>query len=99
LYDRLAVVSGHLRQVGTGLPTAVNNYNSFVSSFEGRVLVTDRKFRDMKIETGSPEIEAATPVDALAWEPPNGRQPRDTAPPPLQEGGAWGSAPGRAGVG
>ena len=34
LYDRLAKAADDLRRVGSGLATAVNNYNSFVSSFE-----------------------------------------------------------------
>src|SRR3546814_8476676 len=86
MYDRLAVVSGHLRKVGTGLTTAVNNYNSFVSSFEGRVLVTARKFRDLNIETGSKEIEDATPVEALAREPSIGRAAMAAARPMIAAG-------------
>lgn len=69
LYERLAVASGHLKKLGNGLNSAVNHYNSFVSSFEGRVLVTGRKFRDMNIEAGSREIELVDSVDALAKEP------------------------------
>ncbi|MFD1950594.1 DNA recombination protein RmuC [Sphingomonas arantia] len=65
MYDRLAVAAGHLKTVGGGLSTAVNNYNKFVSSFEGRVLVTGRKFRDLNIETGSKAIEDSVPVEAL----------------------------------
>jgi DNA recombination protein RmuC len=66
LYDRLAKAAGDLRKVGGGLTSAVNNYNSFVSSFESRALVTARKFRDMNIETGAREIEEVVPVEALA---------------------------------
>ncbi|WP_037538415.1 DNA recombination protein RmuC [Sphingomonas sp. PR090111-T3T-6A] len=69
MYDRLSAAAGHLRKVGTGLSTAVNNYNSFVSSFESRVLVTGRKFRDLNIETGGREIETAPPVETLARVP------------------------------
>ncbi|WP_076069241.1 DNA recombination protein RmuC [Sphingomonas montana] len=65
MYDRLAVAAGHLKTVGGGLSTAVNNYNKFVSSFEGRVLVTGRKFRDLNIETGAKAIEDSVPVEAL----------------------------------
>jgi DNA recombination protein RmuC len=66
LYDRLAKAAQDLRKVGTGLTSAVNNYNSFVSSFESRSLVTARKFRDLNIEPSAREIEGIPPVDALA---------------------------------
>ena len=48
LYERLAKAADDLRKVGSGLSTAVNNYNSFVSSFETRSLVTARKFRELE---------------------------------------------------
>ncbi len=66
LYDRLAVAEGHLRTVGSGLTTAVNNYNKFVGSFERNVLSTGRKFKELNIETGAREIEGIQPVEALA---------------------------------
>ncbi len=66
LYDRLAKAASELRKVGSGLSSAVNNYNSFVSSFESRSLVTARKFRDLNIEPSAREIEAVLPVEALA---------------------------------
>ncbi len=66
LYDRLAKAASDLRKVGGGLTSAVNNYNSFVSSFETRALVTARKFRDLNIETGAREIEDVLPIEALA---------------------------------
>ena len=66
LYDRLAKAATDLRKVGGGLTSAVNNYNSFVSSFESRSLVTARKFRDLNIEPSAREIEAVPPVEALA---------------------------------
>jgi len=65
LYERLAKAADDLRKVGSGLSTAVNNYNSFVASFEGRSLVTARKFRDLNIEPTRREIEVLEPVDAL----------------------------------
>ena len=65
LYERLAKAADDLRKVGSGLSTAVNNYNSFVSSFETRSLVTARKFRDLNIEPGRRDIEVLTPVEAL----------------------------------
>ena len=66
LYDRLAKAAQDMRKVGSGLTSAVNNYNSFVSSFESRSLVTARKFRDLNIEPSAREIEAVPPVEALA---------------------------------
>ena len=65
LYERLAKAADDLRKVGSGLSTAVNNYNSFVSSFETRSLVTARKFRDLNIEPGRRDIEVLAPVEAL----------------------------------
>jgi DNA recombination protein RmuC len=65
LYDRLAKAAQDLKRVGSGLTTAVNNYNNFVSSFETRSLVTARKFRDLNIEPGAREIEVVPPVEAL----------------------------------
>ncbi|HEY0271181.1 MAG TPA: DNA recombination protein RmuC [Sphingomonas sp.] len=65
MYERLIVATGHLRRVGGGLSTAVENYNKFASSFDGRVLVTGRKFRDLNIETGGREIEPPPLVETL----------------------------------
>lgn len=66
LYDRLAIASQHLRSVGTGLSSAVNNYNKFVGSFERNVLSTGRKFRELNIDPGSKEIDSAQEIEALA---------------------------------
>lgn len=66
MYERLAVAAGHLASLGRSLNGSVSHYNKFVSSFENRVLVTGRKFRDLSIETGSREVEAIEPVEALA---------------------------------
>jgi DNA recombination protein RmuC len=65
LYERLAKAADDLRKVGSGLSSAVNNYNSFVSSFETRSLVTARKFRELNIEPGRRDIDILSPVEAL----------------------------------
>ncbi|MFA6218411.1 MAG: DNA recombination protein RmuC [Erythrobacter sp.] len=57
LYDRLAVAAEHLKRVGGGLETAVNNYNKFVGSFERNVLTSGRRLADKGIEIGKREIE------------------------------------------
>ncbi len=66
LYDRLVVAAGHLRIVGSGLGTAVNNYNKFVTSFEERLMKTGKKFDELNIEPSAKKLESIPPVEALA---------------------------------
>jgi DNA recombination protein RmuC len=66
LYDRLAKALGDLRVVGSGLNTAVKNFNAFANSLETRALVSARKLKDLNIETGAREIETIPPVELLA---------------------------------
>jgi DNA recombination protein RmuC len=81
MYERLSTAAGHLKRVGGGLNSAVDNYNKFVASFEGRVLVTGRKFKELNVETGSREIEAIESIDTLA------RAPMDLLPMPENDDG------------
>ncbi|WJS97735.1 DNA recombination protein RmuC [Novosphingobium humi] len=79
LYDRLAVAGDHLKRVGGGLTSAVDNYNKFVGSFERNVMASGRRLRDKGIEIGKREIEDVplvesqprhgdvTEVSALPW--------------------------------
>jgi len=57
LYERLRVASEHLKRVGGGLHSAVENYNKFVSSFERNVLSSGKRLRDKGIAIGAREIE------------------------------------------
>ena len=66
MHDRLAKVADDLRKVGIGLNSAVKNFNGFTNSFNGRLMVTGRKFRDLNIETGARDLEDVSSVDALA---------------------------------
>ena len=66
LYDRLATAADHLRIVGSGLGTAVKNYNKFVGSFDRNVMSTGRKFRDLNIEPSAKTLEKLVPVEELA---------------------------------
>jgi DNA recombination protein RmuC len=66
MYDRLAKVADDLRKVGTGLNSAVSNFNAFTNSFNGRLVVTGRKFRELDIETGNRELADVPSVDTLA---------------------------------
>jgi DNA recombination protein RmuC len=64
LYDRLAVAAEHMKRVGAGLETAVNNYNKFVGSFERNVLSSGRRLRDKHIEIGKREIDDVPQVES-----------------------------------
>ncbi|MEO9492160.1 MAG: DNA recombination protein RmuC, partial [Marinomonas sp.] len=56
LYDRLRVSAEHLKRVGGGLESAVNNYNKFVGSFERNVLSSGKRLADKGVEVGKAEI-------------------------------------------
>lgn len=64
LYDRLAVAGDHLKRVGGGLTSAVDNYNKFVGSFERNVMASGRRLRDKGIEIGKREIEDVVLVES-----------------------------------
>ena len=66
LYDRLAMAAEHLKRVGSGLESAVGNYNKFVGSFERNVLTAGRRLRDKGIEIGKREIENVPLIETAA---------------------------------
>ncbi len=69
IYERLASAAGHLRKMGRSLKGAVDDYNKFTASFEGRVLVTGRKLRDLNVDTGGRDIEELDQVDVITRDP------------------------------
>ncbi len=66
MYERLSVAAGHLAALGRSLNGSVASYNKFVASFDNRVLVTGRKFKELNIETGSRDIEPPGQIETLA---------------------------------
>lgn len=64
LYDRLAVAADHLKRVGSGLESAVGNYNKFVGSFERNVLSAGRRLKDKHIEIGKRELDEVPLVES-----------------------------------
>jgi len=83
LYERLAVVADHLKRVGGGLETAVNNYNKFVGSFERNVLSSGKRLAEKGIEIGKREIDEVPLVEAAprygAADEPDGPRLVDTS--------------------
>jgi DNA recombination protein RmuC len=64
LYDRLATAAEHLKRVGGGLESAVNNYNKFVGSFERNVLSSGRRLAEKGVEIGKRAIEDVPLVES-----------------------------------
>lgn len=72
LYDRLAVASGHLGQLGTELNSAVVAYNRAIGSLERRVFPTARRFQTLEVATSALDspaaiTESARPLIAPDW--------------------------------
>jgi DNA recombination protein RmuC len=64
LYDRLGVLAGHFTDLRRGLDRTVDSYNRAVGSFEGRVMVTARKFQEIDPAL-TKEIPPLDPVDKM----------------------------------
>ena len=59
LYERVGKVAEHADKLGRSITTTVKDYNQFVSSLEGRMLVTARKLNDLDENAlGTEEISA-----------------------------------------
>lgn len=65
LHDRISVLAGHWARVGKNLGEAVGAYNSAVASMETRVLVSARRFRDLKAVSDGREIDVLEPVETV----------------------------------
>ena len=65
LYKRLADMSAHFFELGKGLSGSVKAYNKAVGSLEARVLVSARKFKDLKSVTTESDIQELGPVEQV----------------------------------
>jgi len=63
LYKRLSDMSDHWNKMGRSLERAVEAYNSGIGSLESRVLVSARRFADLKTAPLGVEIPVLEPVD------------------------------------
>jgi len=63
LHERLGKLADHFAKLGRSLSSAVENYNSAVGSLETRVLITARKFEELKAAPESASIQHLEPVD------------------------------------
>ncbi len=63
LYQRLAVMGGHVARLGKNLDTAMGAYNSFVGSLESQVLTSARRFEALNIDRGGKQIDGLPVVE------------------------------------
>ena len=82
LYERLGTVAEHWGRVGRNLGEAVGAYNKSVASLETRVLVSARKFRELKVAGEDREIADLNPVEVLPRELQAPELQAPEAPPP-----------------
>ena len=67
MHDRLRTLAGHWAALGKQLGSAVQSYNKATSSFETRVLVSARKFQELRVT--SADIEPADQIELQPREP------------------------------
>jgi DNA recombination protein RmuC len=63
LFERLSTMGTHIAAVGKGLERAVDDYNKMVGSLETRVMVSARKFAELKTVAAGAELAELKPVD------------------------------------
>ncbi len=75
LHERLGKLAEHFSKLGRSLAAAVDHYNSAIGTYETRVLISARKFEDLKATPQAATIPPLEPID---------RAPRLLqSPPPL----------------
>lgn len=78
LHERIATATGYVDNLGKHLENAVKAYNQFVGSYESRVLVSARKFRDYGADS-SKELPADGQVKLVEVLPREVREVRASA--------------------
>ena len=65
LYDRLENMVGHFQKLKRSLDSTSEAYNKVIGCFESRVLVSARRFQEMGVSDGKPELDVLEPIDKL----------------------------------
>lgn len=68
LYERIAVLAGHMERLGKSLNGSVDNYNKMSSSLDKRVLPTMRRFEELSIAPPDKTIAEPKRIEASADE-------------------------------
>jgi len=76
LHERLGKLADHFSKLGRSLGNAVEQYNSAIGSFETRVLITARKFEELKAAPEAATIANLEPIDKIP------RSSQSTGAPP-----------------
>jgi DNA recombination protein RmuC len=63
LYKRLSDMGGFLNKLGKSLGASVESYNRAVGNLESRVMVSARRFRDLKAAPIDRELEELSPIE------------------------------------
>ena len=62
LYDRLAVVAGHIAMVGKGLASANTHFDKLVGSFDTHLRRTGERFEELSVDTSAKELVEVPPL-------------------------------------
>jgi len=81
LYERVCKMAEHWARVGDRLDKAVESYNTATNVLEQRVLVTARRFRDLKTAPDNLELNSVEPVERLSRQV----QSPELLPPPTAD--------------
>jgi len=65
LHERLGKLAEHFSKLGRALGNAVEHYNSAIGSFETRVLISARKFEELKATPEAATIPNLDPIDKV----------------------------------
>ena len=76
MYDRVGVMFGHVKKMGTNLKTANESYDQMIGSMEQNLLVTMRRFKELGV------IQENEPLAELTT---LGRVPREMKAPEAQQ--------------